>query len=83
MFDLATLIDAPDMKDRLELQPYKIYLSDGSVKQVGVLNNQTLRVYTSTSERIRCEIGTGDWAVEEDGYDESDIEQNQTSDFPV
>ncbi|MGM9485718.1 type VI secretion system Vgr family protein [Ideonella sp. YS5] len=77
----AMHVEAP--QDRLEFQPYKIYLSAGPVKQVGVLNAQTLRVYTSTAERIRCEIGTGDWDVEEEGYNESDVDQIQDSLVPV
>lgn len=74
IFDLNSLLDDPLLRNDLTLATYSIYLDSGERIQTGTLNGETLEVFTKNSERIRCEIGSGHWEVEEDGYDESDID---------
>ena len=70
VFDISTLVPTASIGSLLESQPYRIYLSDGTIQQQGMLKEgATVAVQTSTSTKVKCEIGAGHWEVAEQGYD--------------
>jgi hypothetical protein len=74
VFDLNSLTDNPLHRGALTMATYSIYLQSGERIQTGTLNGQTLETFTKAPEKIRCEIGSGAWEVEEDTYNEADID---------
>ncbi|MDQ0588101.1 type VI secretion system Vgr family protein [Variovorax paradoxus] len=77
-FDITTLVDYAPMAAVLQGQPYRIYLPDETLIQQGCVSETTAQVRTKTSAKVRCEIGTGDWKVHENGYDHAQVNSSHT-----
>jgi type VI secretion system secreted protein VgrG len=75
IFDVSNLLEYSDKKSALDGQPYKICLADGTIQQQGTLSRgETAIVKTPSAMKVRCEIGSGDWLIKEDGYDLTQVE---------
>ncbi|SIT50601.1 Rhs element Vgr protein [Paraburkholderia piptadeniae] len=73
-FDVSTVAENRGIGPKLADQPYRVYLPDGTIQQQGMLTEgSTLTVSTSTSTKVKCEIGAGDWSVAEDAYDRHEL----------
>ncbi|KVX12340.1 type VI secretion system Vgr family protein [Burkholderia ubonensis] len=73
VFNVSPLLDHAVYAAALAGQPYRIYLPDGTIQQQGMLiNGATETVRTPTEMKVRCEIGEGDWVIDEHAYDHSE-----------
>ncbi|REE23497.1 type VI secretion system secreted protein VgrG [Paraburkholderia sp. BL27I4N3] len=77
IFDVSTVVVNRGVGATLDNQPYRIYLPDNTIQQQGMLSDgATATANTPTAVKLRCEVGAGDWAVDEDCYDEEEMEAN-------
>jgi hypothetical protein len=74
-FDISALLDYAPMAEKLLGQPYRIYSPDNTIIQTGVMGESTSIIKTATAMKIRCEIGAGKWKIQEDGYNETDVDR--------
>jgi len=75
VFDVSTLLGREGLASALDSQPYRIYLPDGTIQQQGMLTDgATTIVQTSTSTKVKCEIGAGEWSIGEDTYDKHELD---------
>jgi type VI secretion system secreted protein VgrG len=73
-FDVTPLLDYERFSPALNGQPYRIFSADGTLQQGMLSNGATATVKTPSSEKVKCEIGAGDWGIHEDAYDQEDLE---------
>jgi type VI secretion system secreted protein VgrG len=78
LFDLSILMDIESTRFNLKAQPYRVIGGDGRIVHTGILDNHTARIYTNDSEKVRCEIGSGPWRIEENSYDHEQEEDDQS-----
>ena len=78
IFDISTLLDYAPFAEKLKGQPYRIYSADNTVIQTGVMGNETSIIKTPTAMKVRCEIGAGKWQIQEDGYNDIDVDRLET-----
>jgi type VI secretion system secreted protein VgrG len=77
LFDASTVITNLGAGSALDGLPYRVYLADGTLQQQGMLNEgATIKVRTAQSEKVKCEIGAGDWGAIEDAFDQDELDES-------
>lgn len=75
IFDITTLLDYEPFAEKLKGQSYRVYSSDNTIIQTGIMGDATSIIKTPIAMKIRCEIGSGKWQIQEDGYNDIDVDR--------